>query len=1192
MSVCWTPKQLEAIDAKGKNILVAAAAGSGKTAVLVERIIRMISDKENPVSVDRLLVLTFTDAAATEMKRKIAAAIDKKLEDSPDDVWLKEQAIKVNSACISTIHSFCRRIITNNSHLTNLPSDFSLIDETENKILEERAIDAVMESYYSRIDKKDGFRSLVMGWSEVKGDNNLRELVSSLHNLSRSFSSPRKWLCNLCNDYYSSVKNNNSIECSAWVGQIKNNICSSAATISNILSSIISIIDKEIPTDHKYYEYYYNMYHSFCDIYSKLDTNTKEGFAELCELISNYTIGRAPSKTGVEDIEPRLSYLRDKHLKINLASAQSMLTIFNDENIKKISACQPAVKALINIVRLTEKVHQKYKRERSAIDFNDLEHNLFNLLCDRYGAETPLCLKLRDYYHEIMIDEFQDTSCLQFDIFKLLAKKEGNLFMVGDIKQSIYKFRNADPTIFIDLYKAYKNEDGGHLICLNQNFRSRNEVINSINDIFESVMSEDCGDVNYTDEERLVLGASYPPNSNCETEVMITDTSDSETRDKLLLALETENIEARAIANRIYDLVCKEHFMVYDKDTDSMREAEYGDIAVLCKTKYDRNIIENELINLGINSITEGGQHYLSTIEVSTIIAFLQIIDNPIQDIPLIAVMRSAMFGFTAEELAQIRTAAKGRYYTALTEAAKNNKKASDFLNMLNNFRACSKYMCVDELVRKICKDTGYFAIVGAMPNGELRKANLKLLLERCTDFDNGSLTGLFNFIKYIEMLKSTNEDLVPAKETFSDNSAVRIMTMHKSKGLEFPVVIIFQLEKSFNRSGSNENIIWDVKSGIGMDYVDIRQRVRFEMPSRELIKNNILTASASEEMRLLYVAMTRAKEKLILSSSLLPKSSRSGNDWVKAEYDNEHHLLPFIVKNMKNMRDWIYASLLNHSDGKILRDIAGRHDIVPRTDTNGSFKIYTVDFNNNSNISDSVTDTDNEYDTNTDFNSDAIDYVYPYMHLNTLPIKLSVSELKRRRMPEDNNVSYLNSVPGTLATTEDYGAAEIGTITHFFLQHIDIYKTDTLDDLEQQLDEMVKKSVLNISQKNAVDIDSVYRFFESDLGKRLKSADRFEREYDFYMLVPPTELDESINTDMSDDIILQGIADCFFFEKDGIVLIDYKTDRVSENNAVKRAKSYETQIEYYSAGLSAIFDLPVKERYIYFLNCKRAVKL
>lgn len=1192
MSVCWTPKQLEAIETRGKNILVSAAAGSGKTAVLVERIIRMISDKENPVSIDRLLVLTFTDAAASEMKRKIAAAIDKKLDENPNDAWLKEQSIKVNSACISTIHSFCNRIITNNSHLTNLPSNFSLIDETENKILKERAIDAVMESYYSKIDTKDGFRSLVTGWSEVKGDNNLRSIISNLHNLSRSFASPRKWLCSLCNDYYSSVKNNGSVTSSAWMPQIKNNIYSSAILISDILTSIINIVENNIPKEHKYYEYYHTMYHNFHDIYSSLDSDTDEGFEKLCNLIKNYTIAKAPPKKGVEDIEPRLSYLRNKHLKTTLASAQSMLTIFNDENIRRITACEPAVRALINIVRLTEKVHQKYKRERSSIDFNDLEHELFHLLYNN-GTETPLCEKLRNYYCEIMIDEFQDTSSLQFDIFKHLAKKEGNLFMVGDIKQSIYKFRNADPTIFINLYKSYKNEDGGHLICLNQNFRSRSEVINSVNDIFESIMSEECGGVDYTNDEQLMLGAAYPPNRNCETEVMITDISDSEIRDKLLLELETENIEARAIANRIYDLVCKEHFMVYDRDADSMREVQYGDIAVLCKTKYDRNIIESELIKLGINSITEGGQHYLSTIEVSTIISFLQIIDNPIQDIPLIAVMRSAIFCFTAEELAKIRTAAKGRYYYALAEAATYNEKAAAFLSMLNNFRKCSKYMGVDELVRKICKDTNYFAIVGAMPNGEIRKANLKLLLERCSDYEDGSLTGLFNFIKYIEMLKSTNEDLVPAKEVSSENSAVRIMTMHKSKGLEFPVVIIFQLEKTFNRNNTNENIIWDEESGIGMDYVDTRQRIRFELPSRELIKNNILSASASEEMRLLYVAMTRAKEKLILSSSLLPKSSRAGNDWINAEFNEKNHLLPFLVRKTKNMRDWIYASLLNHPDAKILRDVAERNDIIPRTNASGSFKIYTADLNYTpDNICPEVEDNSKKT-SNVSAITDPLTYVYPYSHLSKLPIKLSVSELKRRRMPEENSgVGYLASSSGTLASTDDFSSAEIGTITHFFLQHIDIHKTDTIKDIENQLDEMVKQSVLNVNQRNAVDIDSVYHFFSSEVGKRLKSAVKFEREYDFYMLVAPTELDENINTDMSDDIILQGIADCFFYEDDGIVLIDYKTDHVTENNILKRAESYRTQVDYYSMGLSAILKLPVKERYIYFLNCKKAVKL
>lgn len=1194
MSVQWTSKQLEAIEARGENILVSAAAGSGKTAVLVERIIRLISDSENPVSVDRLLILTFTEAAAAEMKRKIAEAIDKKIDEEPDNPIMKEQAVKLHSSCISTIHSFCNRIITNNSHLTNLPSDFSLIDETENKILLERAIDTVMESYYSRIDKKDGFRALVTGWSDVKGDSNLRSIVANLYNMSVSFANPRKWLCSLCNDYYSSVKNNGSLDGSAWVSRIKDSIYSLSDRIYNILSSIIKTVDEEIPADHKYYTYYHTMYSDFCGIYSSLDPASNADFEKLCSLITNYTVSRAPSKKGIEDIEPRLTYLRDKHLKTALASARSILSIYNIENIQKLSACEPAVKALINIVRLTAKMHKKYKTERSCIDFNDLEHELYNLLCGRQGSETSLCLTLRDYYYEIMIDEFQDTSNLQFDIFKLLAKKNGNLFMVGDIKQSIYRFRNADPGIFTELYNSYKNGCGGRLICLNRNFRSRNEVITCINDVFKSVMSKNCGGIDYTDGEELELGASYPPGDNCETELMITDISSSETKDKLLAELETENIEAHTIANRIYALVNTEHFKVFDSGNSCMRDIEYGDIAVLCKTKYDRNIIESELINLNIKSVTEGGEHYLSTIEVSTIISMLQIIDNPLQDIPLIAVMRSAIFRFTAEELAQIRTAADGRFFRAVFASAKENKKAADFLDFLNTFRAYSKYMRTDELVRKICSETNYFSIVGAMPNGEIRKANLKLLLERCSDFENGSLTGLFNFVKYIEMLKSTKEDLVPAKEISSDNDAVKIMTMHKSKGLEFPVVILFQLEKTFNRTALNENIIWDEKSGLGMDYVDTRQRIRYEMPSRELVKSNIISAAVSEEMRLLYVAMTRAKEKLILSSSLLPKSSRAGNDWINAEFDENNRLLPFISANAKTMRDWIFSALLNHPDAKLLRDEAKRSDVVSRTAATGRFKIYKADLEAcPKQISSSEEESDACIAQSSSSVTDILSYRYPYAHLSRLPIKLSVSELKRRRMPDDDSgTAYIKPVSNLLKSVDEFDASEIGTITHFFMQHIDIHKTDTVEDIKKQLADMVNNSILTADQGSAVDVDTIFSFFDGNLGKRLKESAKFEREYDFYMLISPSELGEENIDNISDNIILQGIADCFFYEDDGVVLIDYKTDRISKAYVVQRAENYRMQIDYYSRGLSEILKLPVKERYIYFLNCRTTVKI
>ena len=498
MSVKWTEKQLEAINYDGENILVSAAAGSGKTAVLVERIIRIITDEKNPVSVDRLLVLTFTEAAASEMKRKIADAIGKKLEEEPDNKWLKEQSIKVSSAAISTIHAFCSRIISNNAHLTDLPADFSLIEETENKLLQRQAVDFVMESYYSRIDKKDGFRELVMGLSDIKSDENIRGLIINLHNASRALAYPKKWFMEIHKGGYEIVKKTGDINSSLWMTQIKDVVSGYYQDMIDGMKKILSIIESDVPKDHGYYGYYYEMCTGFIKETENLNIDNDEDFKKLCELICGFNIKNAPKKNGVEDIVPRLNGLRDEYIKGNIKNVTYIMSVFDEDNINRLSLCEPVVKTLCRLVRLTEKVHQAYKRERSVIDFNDLEHGLFRLIVDEKGRETSLCEKLRNHYHEILLDEFQDTNSLQFEIFKHISKN--NLFMVGDVKQSIYKFRNADPSIFLNLYKKYKDGDDGHLICLSQNFRSRGQVVNSINDIFDTVMSERCGEINYDGE--------------------------------------------------------------------------------------------------------------------------------------------------------------------------------------------------------------------------------------------------------------------------------------------------------------------------------------------------------------------------------------------------------------------------------------------------------------------------------------------------------------------------------------------------------------------------------------------------------------------------------------------------------------------------------------------------------------------
>lgn len=1192
MSVNWTEEQKQAIEATGGNILVSAAAGSGKTAVLVERIIRKITNPENPVSVDSLLVLTFTEAAAAGMKRKIAEAIEKKIDENPDDENLKEQSIRLGMACISTIHSFCSRIISNNAHLTDLPADIRLVEDSENDVLIDKAINDALEVYYSRIDKKLGFYELVSGWGGVKKDDDLRKIIKGIYKDVTSFPYPKLWIREAKCDYYECIKKGKSVWESKWA-----NVCNRVLThycddIESACENINKIAEDAFSKDDKSGLYFKDIAFDFLSRYAEV--KAENDVQKLAEFIKDYTVR---GMTGIKKdcsnpyAKEKLCEIRDSYVKGILKEAKLIAKIGDSDTKAGIVKLEPVVRTLLNIVRLTEKLHIKYKRDRSVIDFSDLEHEALKLICSKKDKETELCGKIRERYSEIFIDEFQDTNQLQWEIFSHISKPDGNLFMVGDVKQAIYEFRNADPTIFLNLAEKYEKKDGGQLIRLSKNFRSRDGVVDCVNHIFSGVMTDKTGKINYAKGESLVRGAEYLDSQNTDTEIMITNLTDKDEKERLKEDLDTNNVEARAVAIRIKRLVCDEKFMVYDDESKNMRPIRYGDIAVLSTTNSAVNEVEDELEQLNISYISESGQSYLSTYEVSTVLSFLQIIDNPLQDVPLIAVMLSKMFNFTPDELAKIRACKKKkcRYYNALCEAAKRDEKAKNFVDELDYLRKCAQYMGVDELVLTICRRYNFFAIAGAMTNGNKRRENLKLLIKRCTSFEQGVLSGLFDFLNYIKIVNENDKGLTPATGTASKKDSVIVTTYHRSKGLEFPVVILYKTGSSKGGRNSSD-IICNTKATVGIDLVDTRQRVRCLMPTKALVEVDKKFSEKEEEMRLLYVGMTRAKEKLIISASVTDRD----NGWKYATYDQDGRILDFFIKNGKFYRDWIFYSVLNHEDGGYLRNLGGITDIVPRLDFKCRYNIYEAEF-------DTISD-DEEYDADAPKKSEALEvadelikekleYEYPYRGMSQLPVKVSVSEVKRRLMQENDGAQafFKKASYGLLEVPEDLNAAEMGTIMHFVMQHIDASETDSVDAVKTAVDKMVKNEMMTQKQASAVNFKSIYGFYSSELGKRLKAAEKdgkAEKEYDFYMLIKPNEIFAEKSAKDEDDIIIQGIADCFFYEDDGIVLVDYKTDSVfSQTDTEERAESYRLQIEYYAKGIEEITGVSVKEKYLYFLK-------
>ena len=1197
MAVAWTKEQLEAIEARGSNILVAAAAGSGKTAVLVERIIRRICDETDPVSVDRLLVLTFTEAAAAEMKRKIAQAIYERLQQEPETPRLREQNLLVHSAHISTIHSFCKTMLQNNIHETSLPTEFTLIEPAENEMLLKQALDRVLERYYKRIGKKHAFRDLAVGYGGIKSDDDLRNTVLSLLHFVRSLAYPEKWLKN-AEEQYRKVCEKGSLSGSVWEKQLFERCRQLADEALNGYRAVADIVQAEVAADLPIYTYFMELPKRFYEAYEPV-LKGAESIEEIRQCMEGFQKGRATgmNKLG-EKTAARIENARKNLVNEPLDEMKELLEATSPQKIEQMIRLAPRVGILKQLVRQTERLHQSMKRERSALDFNDLEHELLKLLADKKGNPTPVARRLQDRFAEILVDEYQDTNDIQDTIFRMLSKEEKNIFMVGDFKQCIYQFRNANPGIFAEKYHRYLNGDGGRCIRLFRNFRSRKEVIDCVNGVFDSLMTERLGGIRYTEEEYLMQGTVYPNGSgNTVTELLVTDANkDHYQADGTRAEWSSYQLEAETVARRIKQLMESRELLITDKETKELRPLRLGDITILMQTSTHMAEVSQMLEEYGIPVADTTGRKYLDSLEVMTVLNFLQVIDNPLQDIPLLAVLRSAMFDFSADELAKIRLCHKGNFYTALCAAAEQgNSRATEFLRILQELRDCAVYMGVDEMIWKICHELHFMALVGAMPGGKLRQENLNMLYEHGAAFEQGVLHGLFNFIGYIETLRAGNADLAAAKPFVQEADMVSVSTIHKSKGLEYPVVILFGLGQYFMEKDAAKSIIWEEKSGIAMDWVDTVERVRYTGLPKKLVQETIIQEQRSEEMRLLYVALTRAKEKLILSCSV----GKSRNRWRDAVYDEEWRVVPSFARRCTSMRDWLLSAILPHPEARPLRELAEREDVLPNLSMNFALSVAVTNPENTPLVATSsvlpkeIERAEASLELEEDV-KDQLSYVYPHIGLGLTPVKLSISELKRRRMPEEEYTPGILRVNRVVLTeSAELGTAEIGTIHHYVMQHVDETHTENLTQIEEQLEEMVKTGLISERQRAVVSPEKIYGFFDHPLGKRLKQSKQVFREFDFYMQMSAEEITAGLEAeDGKEAVLLQGIADCFFYEEDGVVLIDYKTDRVTNASAHERAEAYRVQMECYERGLNEILHLPIKEKYVYFLHCGEAVAI
>ncbi len=1174
----WTPSQKEAISYKGENILLSAAAGSGKTAVLVQRVIDKILDRENPVSVNELLILTFTEAAASEMKKKISAAINREFLADPTNQHLKNQRILINSANISTIHAFCMEVIKANIHKTDIPVNFSIVSEIENSMMKEKALDAVLARFYESFDYLPSFRKLVMGYGSDKGDQNLRNIIRSVMNFSQSMPHPAKWLNNAVNDYRAE-----NFASSVWHDRLFEYTEKLILRIREIYDEILVIAEASLPEGHPYYAFFTAEREKIVQIFN----NIKEKNYEKTRLaLSNLTYDRLPTKK-ISDPSEGLAQDNIKKFRLFAKERVKKLSEFfiADEAtvLKQLNETEPLVRTLKNITLITLRLHKRMKRQKDYLDFNDLEHELISLLSDNKGNPTEVALSLRNKYKEILVDEYQDTNYIQDKMFSLISREESNIFTVGDIKQSIYKFRHAVPELFSDKYRRYSKNQGGHLICLSKNFRSRENIIDFTNYVFSRIMNTETGGTPYGEAERLVLGADYlaQDTDNYATEFNIIDGRGHE---------DYERIEAIAIANRIKSLIEKDNLLIKDEKSGNLRPVRFSDIVILARnTKNLAPVLEEVFEEQGIPVYSESGKSYLTSIEVQTILSYLSIIDNPHQDIPLIAVLRSPIWRFTPDMLAKIRTKQRrGDFFNAMKVSAGNGDlSCARFIEDLEKLRLRAEHLSISDLVLTICTEYNYKEIVMGMSNGKQRAENLRLLFERAAEFDATGNKGLFTFMQYIETILASNKDLTPAKIDGENSDTVKIMTIHKSKGLEFPVVILANAFGEFNTDDTKPPVLRHDKYGFGLKYADTDNRIIYPSIPHKIISSITSEELLAEEMRLLYVALTRAKEKLIISAVVKSRTSA----WA-TPYLAQDRVLDSGIFSARSIGDWISFALARHKDASALQSeqklaYSLQEQNVPHIKV--TFSAFSEEA------------TESEITENTAIEETALSKEelykklsgrYSFSESGNIPVKISVSEAKRRQSEEEIYSPHIFTIPTMSAKDADMiSATDRGTITHFVLQHINMMNTNSINEINGEIQNMVENGIISEAQSKTVDPKSLFEFFQNPIGLRLKKALKIYKEFSFYSQVGAKEFYSEAMED--EKILLQGTMDCFFEEENGnVVLLDYKTDKIAGDGIISRGKKYLIQLKYYKKGLESIIGKKVDEAYICFLSCNKLISI
>lgn len=1169
MAITLTDKQRDAVYAEAP-VLVSAAAGSGKTAVLTQRVLRLLTDSANPVPADRLLIVTFTNAAAAEMKERISLALRAALKNEPGNRLLRRQRMLLPKAKICTIDSFCQDLVKRYFHVLGVSPDMRIIDDDRREAIRRRAVNDCIEEYFAAGDS--GFINLLK-FLAADNPEQAFKFIFSLSDFLSSLAFGDEWI-----EKVKGMYETDDLSKTPWVNTV---LCAAGEKLDSAHAMIHRALIK-MEDDEKLQKAYLP---AFTD--AEREIGRLADIAQQCDWDSLYTALSNFKFLPIGQVRGHEDKALAESIKSAKADAEEIIKevkgmIFSDiktaaSDVKRLG---PIINKLFEVTEKYNSIFNELKRERGGLDFADIEHLALSLLVKRKQGSiilTDIAVEEASRYDEVLIDEYQDVNDLQDKIVYALSGEGKRLFMVGDVKQSIYRFRQSDPGIFLSKRDYYKSHDynGCRYIVLDDNFRSRRGVCDAVNFFFSRIMTKKSGEMDYTSDDHLIPSADFPENGENDTEVHIIEKSGS--KEKI------ETIEARYIAGYIKEKMSAPAFIKSEDGT--LRRAEYGDFTILLRSPSSKaGTYYNELKAAGIPVWCDLSGGFFESAEIMTMLSLLKVIDNPLRDIPLLSVLMSPIYGYTAERAALMRSESRNSsLYDALLRISATDTAAAEVIKDINCLRSASLSMPTEEFLIYLFDKTDYISLVKAMENGEQREANLLKLVGMAKQYEKSGGQGLGGFVRYITNMEEVKPDLSCAQPTAEVSGMVKIMSIHKSKGLQFPVCIIAGCASRFNKQDINAGLIMHKDTGIGLMCRDSERDIRYNTLPRQAIALDLKRELIAEEMRILYVAMTRAEEKLVFvmtkdnaEAAISKQLGRLESEWSSPDDPIDAQT----VLSASGIGDWVIMCALLHPSGIVLRKMCGNS--LNASVTVGHIDIKLVN-------ADNIFVPTGDKETHSPLPNGEIirkikesaKYIYTGSGIRGLPVKLTASEITHaadRKNMFKSRPAFMHSKGMT--------PAERGTALHEFMQYADFAKA--AEDIESEIERILALEYITEDQAASIDREKASAFFNSELYIRMKEAKNIWREWKFMLDVPASRIYGSDAG--SETIVVQGIIDCFFEEKDGLVVIDYKTDNVKQ--AAELIERYSSQLKLYSYALEHLRHADVKEGLIYSFDLQKSIRI